>query len=100
MNKIEKAIIIEKRVECILGILFLIPSVLGVIFFLINLFGGEGDLIELSKLGGEWGAWVREGGASMSPAPVFIGLMAIAGVLLIKNSLRYLLYKEKKERDC
>ena len=33
--------------------------------------------------------------AQPPPAPIYLGLMAIAGVLLVKNSLRYLVNKDE-----
>lgn len=77
--KYPKALKTEKKFEFFLGMFFLIPPILSVFFFLLSLCD----------------PWVWRGD-SMSPAPLYFGLMAIAGVLLIKDSLRYVLDKEDK----
>ena len=46
-------------------------------------------------LSGEWEAQYSDGGGATPPAPIYLGLMAIAGVLLVKNSLRYLVCKDE-----
>lgn len=33
------------------------------------------------------------------PIPIYFGLMAIAGVYILKNTLRYLFYKEEKPKE-
>ena len=87
-----KAIKTEKKFEFFLGLFFLIPPFLGVFFFLQSLCGVSGDFVNMYNLVGHWD-WHDSG--SMSPVPIYLGLMAIAGVLLVKNSLRYLVFKEK-----
>lgn len=98
----KKAIKTEKKFEFFLGMFFLIPPILGVCFFLLNLFDENRNydeiLVEMHNLSGQWGWHDGSGdgsGASMSPAPLYLGLMAIAGVLLVKNSLRYLVCKDE-----
>lgn len=94
----EKAIKTEKKFEFFLGVFFLIPPILGVCFFLLNLFDESGNFVEMRNLSGQWDWHDGSGdgsGASMSPAPLYLGLMAIAGVLLVKNSLRYLVCKDE-----
>lgn len=91
----EKEIIKEKKIEAILGLLFCLPAVIGVICFMVNLCT-KGDTCDLGSLRGQWD-WHDGGeGASASPTPVYLGLMAIAGAYMLKNSLRYLFYKEEK----
>lgn len=91
-----KAIKTEKKFEFFLGVFFLIPSILGVFFFIFNLFDwADGNIVEMRYLGGQWDWHSGDTGASMSPAPLYLGLMAIAGVLLVKNSLRYLVCKDE-----
>lgn len=103
MKNVKKSIIKEKRIECVLGILFLIPPILGVFFFMLSLCGINGDFVNMRDLSGQWD-WHSNDGVSMSPAPLYLGLMAIAGVYLIKNSLRYLFLNnenlsEKKDKE-
>lgn len=91
----DKAIIKEKKVEAIIGLLFCLPAVIGVICFIVNLCT-KGDTCDLGSLRGQWD-WHDGGeGASASPTPVYFGLMAIAGAYMLKNSLRYLFLKNDK----
>ena len=90
----EKSIIYEKRIECVLGILFLVPPLLGVFFFLLSLCDVSGDFVNMTDLSGQWDWHSVDYGVSMSPAPLYLGLMAIAGAFLIKNSLRYVFFKD------
>ena len=89
----EKSIIYEKRIECGLGILFLVPPFLGVFFFLLSLCDVSGDFVNMTDLSGQWDWHSGDYGASMSPAPLYLVLMAIAGAFLIKNSFRYVFFK-------
>lgn len=93
-----KAIKTEKKFEFFLGLFFLIPPILSVFFFLLSLCDTSGSFVNMTDLSGEW-TWHNgsgdNSGASMSPAPLYLGLMAIAGVLLVKNSLRYLVYNDE-----
>ena len=92
-----KAIKTEKKFEFFLGVFFLIPPILGVFFFLLSLCDTNGSFVNMTDLSGQWDYHYGSGdgyGVSMSPAPLYLGLMAIAGVLLVKNSLRYLVCKE------
>jgi hypothetical protein len=95
--KEEKALVIGKKIECILGIIFMIPPFIAVFCFLLNWFGmADGYFVEMSYLGGMWDYHYDQGGAS-SPAPIYLGLMAIAGAYLVKDSFKYLFYKVSKE---
>lgn len=78
----------KTSLERVIGIIFLIPPVLGVVFFLLNVFFYRiGDLPELDNLSSEWtGNYSGEGGGYMSAAPIYLGLMAIAGAMLLKES--------------
>lgn len=94
-----KAIKTEKKFEFFLGLFFLIPPILGVFFFLLSLCDTDGSFVNMTYLSGQWDWHDGSGdgsGASMSPAPLYLGLMAIAGVLLVKNSLRYLVCKDEE----
>ena len=98
----DKAIKKEKTIEAILGLLFCLPAVIGVICFIGNLCT-KGDTCDLRSLSGQWdwhnGSGYEGTGASASPTPVYFGLMAIAGAYMLKNSLRYLLLKEDKPEE-
>lgn len=79
-----KAIKNEKKIECIIGIFLLIPPILEVLSFL--------DCLVQDAYGS--GA-----GCSSSPAPSYLGLMALAGAYLIKNSFRYFFVSEPKKEE-
>lgn len=91
-----KETVLEKQIEAILGIFFLIPPILGVFAFVITLLGGKGGFVRMSHLSYEWTAFVDYsfqnggGGGGMSAAPIYLGLMAIVGAFLLKGNLRYL----------
>ena len=91
----EESKIKGKKIECIIGILFLIPPVLGVIAFILCIFGCEWEFATLYNMSDEWTAFVSpEGGGGMSATPIYLGLMALAGVWLIKDSIHYLFMKK------
>lgn len=95
----DKAIIKEKKVEAIIGFLFLLPAVIGVICFIVNLLT-EGNTCDLNSLDGIWEAkYNSDGGVASSPTPIYFGLMALAGAYMLKNSLRYLFLKEEKTEE-
>lgn len=73
------------RLERIFGIILLIPPIIGVLLFLLNLFSD--DLGKMSNLSHAWtGDWGSSGGGYTSAAPIYLGLMAIAGALLLKGT--------------
>lgn len=79
------------KLERVLGIILLIPPLLGVIMFVLNIVSK--DLGKMSNLSHEWtGDWNSSGdgggGGYTSAAPIFLGLMAIAGALLLKGTDR------------
>lgn len=79
------------RLERIIGIILLIPPTLSVLLFLINLVSRHpGDIFEMSNLSSEWtgtyGYGDSGGGGYTSATPIYFGLMAIAGALLLKHS--------------
>lgn len=47
----------------------------------------------LSNLSSDW-----NGGGGMSAAPIYLGLMAIVGAYLIKNSARYIFTSEDSNK--
>lgn len=105
----DKATIIGKRIECIIGIILLIPVFLGVLAFVICLFKGSNDFSTMDNLSRTWSYALnyfhnsREWGGNdmiaaagaMSSAPIYLGLMALAGVWLIKDSFKYFFMKSK-----
>lgn len=117
--KKNKASIISKRIQCGIGILFLLPPVFGVIAFMLNVFGIEGGIVSMANLSPAWTAKfdnvsgmhfdydyydnhydsiikcddVAAAGA-MSAAPLYLAIMAFVGVYLIKDNLKYLFTNE------
>lgn len=83
--------------QCALGIFFLIPAILGVIAFVFNLLGADGHFFTLHDLSDQWtcDSNIIEGGGGMSAAPIYLGMMALAGAYLIKDSLVYFFYDQE-----
>ena len=71
-----------KSLELVISFIFLLPAVICTIFFLLGLFDFHSELIDLRNLRGDW----TDGDNCSSPAPIFIGLMAIAGAYLFKDA--------------
>lgn len=95
----EKAIIKAKKIECCIGIFFLIPPILGVLAFVLQLFDADTDFSTMRNLSSSWTTnygYNQGGGGGMSAAPIYLGLMALAGVWLIKDSLQYLFIESKQ----
>lgn len=103
----EKSVIIGKRIECIIGFILLLPPLLGVIAFILNIFNEEpGNFASLINLSENWAVKIRcysglnDNGiatAGATPAaPIYLGLMAIAGVYLVKDSFKYFFTKFDK----
>ena len=79
------------KLERVLGIILLIPPVIGVLLFLLNLMDNNiGDIPEMKNLSREWtgtyGYGNDGGGGYTSAAPIYLGLMAIAGAYLLKGT--------------
>ena len=77
------------RLERILGIILLIPPILGVFMFILSLF--TQDLGQMNNLSSKWTGRLDYdsdggGGGYTSAAPIYLGLMAIAGALLLKGT--------------
>lgn len=78
-----------KKTQKTIGLILLFPPLLSVLLFTINLLIRDcGEIIRLSNLSANWsGNMMLEGGAGyMSSTPLYFGLMAIAGALLIKDA--------------
>lgn len=95
----DKAVIKAKKIECIIGLILLLPSIIGVFAFVYQSFytNGHVHLPSLENLSPHWTYFYNydidvyhskyeANGGGMSAAPIYLGLMAIAGVYLIKDS--------------
>lgn len=77
------------KLERVLGIILLIPPIVGIILFLLNLVNDDlGNILEMRNLST---VWVGKTGSSgeggyTSATPIYLGLMAIAGALLLKGT--------------
>lgn len=90
----EESKIKGKKVECIIGILFLMPPILSVFAFVLCLFDCGWDFATMQDLSGNWTFdYSSNGGGGMSAAPIYLGLMALAGTWLVKDSIQYLFKK-------
>jgi len=94
MTNEEKAFIKGKKIEAIIALFLLIPPILGVISFVLCLCDNNGAFARMSDLSSDW-----TGYEGTSAAPIYLGLMAIAGVLLLKDSFKYLFLKEEKPEE-
>lgn len=59
---------------------------LGVIAFVLQIFEADTDFSMMKEFSFAWTAKYDQGGG-MSAAPIYLGLMALAGVYLIKDSI-------------
>jgi hypothetical protein len=71
-------------IELIIGIIFLVPPVLGAIFFTLPVFGVNNDVISLRYLSTNW----TGDSNAMSAAPIYLGLMAIAGTFIVHSAIK------------
>jgi hypothetical protein len=68
------------------GYFLLIPPLLSVLLFTANFLDFGDALSGMRHLSAEWtGDYGGQGGGYTSAAPIYLGLMAIAGAMLIKN---------------
>ena len=84
----DTAIVKAKRIECFIGLFLLLPPILGVIAFVLQIFEADTDFSMMRELSSAWTAKYDQGGG-MSAAPIYLGVMALAGVYLIKDSIHY-----------
>ena len=99
MTKEEKALAKAKKIQCAIGLFFLIPPILGVLAFVFNLLGSDGDFARLRNLSANWTCdYGGNGGGGMSAAPIYLGLMAMTGAYLIKDSLKYFFMGEEQPK--
>lgn len=80
-----KSKIKAKRIECFIGLFLCVPPILGVIAFTLQIFGADLYFSELRHLSSNWTfSYSYESvGSGMSAAPIYLGLMAIAGTHLV-----------------
>ena len=88
----DTAIVKAKRIECFIGLFLLLPPILGVIAFVLQIFEADTDFSMMRELSSAWTAKYDQGGG-MSAAPIYLGVMALAGVYLLKDSIHYLFVK-------
>ena len=88
----DTAIVKAKRIECFIGLFLLLPPILGVIAFVLQIFEADTDFSMMRELSSAWTAKYDQGGG-MSAAPIYLGVMALAGVYLIKDTIHYLFVK-------
>lgn len=87
----DTAFIKAKRIECIIGLFLLLPPILGVIPFTLQIFNADLDFSQMRDLSSNWTIdYSSEGGGGMSAAPIYLRLMVLSGVYLIKDSIHYL----------
>lgn len=94
----DTAIVKAKRIECFIGLFLLLPPILGVIAFVLQIFEADTDFSMMRELSSAWTAKYDQGGG-MSAAPIYLGVMALAGVYLIKDSIHYLFVKIKDKNN-
>lgn len=91
-----------KVIEGIIGLILLLPPIIGVILFILGVSDiDDGEVVKLSHLSSNWsmGYDVDGGGGAMSATPIYLALMAMAGAYLIKDSIGYILYYVNTEND-
>ncbi len=76
-------------VQIVIGIIFLIPPILGSFFFTLTVFGCDWSVSRMENLKYGWS------GESISPAPIYLGLMAIAGTMLIHSAIKNFISSSK-----
>ena len=87
----DTTIVKAKRIECFIGVFLLLPPILGVIAFVLQRFNADLDFSQMRDLSSNWtNDYSSEGGGGMSGAPIYLGLMALSGVYLIKDSIHFL----------
>ncbi len=81
--------------EAKIGVVFLIPPIIGVIFFVLNILGADLNFYSIIESWNCMNDYERFLGSSSSvvysstPAiPIYLGLMAIAGAYLVKGNLK------------
>ena len=70
----DTAIVKAKRIECFIGLFLLLPPILGVIAFVLQIFEADTDFSMMRELSSAWTAKYDQGGG-MSAAPIYLGVM-------------------------
>ena len=104
MNNEDKALIKAKRIQCIIGIIFLIPPILCVLGFIyIVVTNNDPGLDDIACMAYKWifgyDYNLDFGIDKISIAPIYIGMMAFIGAYLIKDSLIYFFIKDEKPKE-
>ena len=71
----------------VIGVIFLIPPTLGAIFFTLQVFGMNGNVIGLKELSVNW----TGSDNAMSAAPIYLGLMALSDSFIVHSAVKNLL---------
>lgn len=74
------------KLERVFGIILLIPPILSVLLFVLCLFDVDSEIVKLRNLSDDWSGGYTDGGGYTSAAPIYFGLMAIAGAVLLKGT--------------
>lgn len=74
-------------IQLVIGVIFLIPPTFGAIFFTLQMFGMNGNVIGLKELSVNW----TGSDNAMSAAPIYLGLMALAGSFIVHSAVKNLL---------
>ena len=77
-------VVVIGLVQLLFGVIFLIPPFLGAIFFTLDVFDIGGRISSLHYLSANW----TGDSNAMSAAPIYLGLMAIAGALIIHSAIK------------
>lgn len=101
MNNEEKALIKAKRIQCIIGIIFLIPPILCVLGFVyLIITNNDPGYDDKACMAYKWiFGYDYNGADKISFAPIYIGMMAFIGAYLIKDSLIYFFIKDEKPKE-
>lgn len=83
-NELEGLVLFLSQIQLFIGVLFLIPPILGVILFTLNVFGLDGYIDSLDYLSVNW----TGGDGAMSAAPIYLGLMALAGAFMVHSAIK------------
>lgn len=73
-----------RNVQLLIGFVLLIPPILGVVLFTLAVFGVNDDIVQMKELSANW----TGDSNAMSSAPIYLGLMAIAGSFMVYSGFR------------
>lgn len=81
----------SELINCIIGLVLLIPTIVGVISFMLQLFEADTDFSTMRNLSYNWSM-----DSATYATPIYWGLMSIAGAYLIKDALSAIIYVLRK----